>query len=788
MELLRDISEELKSSYIDYAMSVIIGRALPDVRDGLKPVQRRILYAMYEMGLLSNRPYRKSARIVGEVLGKYHPHGDSAVYDALVRLAQDFSMRYPLVDGQGNFGSIDGDSAAAMRYTEARLAKIAEEMLADIEKNTVDFMPNFDATLQEPVVLPSKIPNLLINGSSGIAVGMATNIPPHNLSEVCDAIIAYLKKPDITVDELLKYIKGPDFPTGGIIVGREGIIEAYRTGRGKITVRGRVEIEKNTIIIKEVPYMVNKAKLVESIAELAREGKIDEIKTIRDESDREGIRVVIELKSGSNPDIVLKKLYAYSNLQTTFGIITLALVDKEPKILNLKDIISYYIDHRRTVVKRRVGYDLEKARDRLHIVEGLKVVVEDIDNAVNLIRRSKSPSEAKERLIEKYSLSSKQADAVLQMRLQKLTAIEIDALMDEYEELKSKIAEYESILADPRKIDEIISMETEEIKRRYGDDRRTEIILHSDVTDMDLIEDEENIVVITSEGFAKRMSLNEFRIQTRGGVGVIGTSLSENDEIYVFRICNSTDRLLLFTNTGRVFWIYAYEIPKMDRTAKGTTIKKFIRLENGEKVVSAIGVDKFDSRQVAILSPDGFIKKISLEEFENAKRAGIRASSGEISYAELIEGENIVITTSGGYVVRLRANSVPEYGRNAKGVIALRLREGDSIASLSTSDGEYLLLLTEKGYGKRCHIDEFRFIGRGSMGRIAYRISEKTGKLAFAEMCSGGEVFIMSGDGYCIRVNLRTIPIQGRYSSGVVVAKKGVKRVAIRSQEDKKQN
>ncbi|WP_202319216.1 DNA gyrase subunit A [Archaeoglobus neptunius] len=780
MELLRDISEELKSSYIDYAMSVIVGRALPDVRDGLKPVQRRILYAMYEMGLLSNRPYRKSARIVGEVLGKYHPHGDTAVYDALVRLAQDFSMRYPLIDGQGNFGSIDGDSPAAMRYTEARLAKIAEEMLADIERNTVDFMPNFDSTLQEPEVLPAKIPNLLINGSSGIAVGMATNIPPHNLSEVCDAVVAFIRNPEISVDGLMRYITAPDFPTGGIIVGREGIAEAYRTGKGKIIVRGRVDVEGNSLIVREVPYMVNKAKLVESIAELAKD-RIDEIRTIRDESDREGIRVVIELKSGSNPELVLKKLYAYSNLQTTFGVILLALVDKEPRILNLREIIALYVDHRRNVVRRRVTFDLEKARERLHIVEGLKVVVEDIDNAVGLIRSSPSPSEAKKRLMERYSLSSKQADAVLQMRLQKLTAIEIDALMAEYEELKSKIAEYESILADPKKIDDIIVREVLEIKEKYGDERRTEIAIQQDeIAAEDLIEEEENIVLITSEGFAKRMSLEEFRLQARGGVGVIGTALGREDSISVFRICKSTDHLLLFTNTGRVFWINAYEIPKMDRTSRGTSLRKFIRLENGERVVSAIGVDSFDEKSVAILSSDGYIKRVSVSEFENAKRAGIRASSGDIAFAELVEDESVVIATSNGNVVRLKASAIPEYGRNAKGVIAVRLREGDSVSSMSTSKGEYLLILTEKGYGKRCHIDEFRFIGRGSMGMIGYRVSGKTGKVVFAELCSGGEAFIISPDGYCIRVDISTIPVQGRYSSGVVVARKGVAAVALK--------
>lgn len=780
MELLRDISEELKSSYIDYAMSVIVGRALPDVRDGLKPVQRRILYAMYEMGLFSNRPYRKSARIVGEVLGKYHPHGDSAVYDALVRMAQDFVMRYPLVDGQGNFGSIDGDSPAAMRYTEARLTKIAEEMLADIGKNTVDFMPNFDATLKEPVVLPSKIPNLLINGSSGIAVGMATNMPPHNLAEVCEGIIAYIQNPEISVEELMKYVKGPDFPTGGVIVGVDGIKEAYLTGRGKITVRGKVEVEKNAIIIREVPYMVNKAKLVESIAELAKD-RIDEIRTIRDESDREGIRVVIELKSGSNPETVIKKLYAYSNLQTTFGIINLALVDNEPRILNLKELIALFVDHRREIIRRRTTYDLEKAQERLHIVEGLKVVVEDIDNAINLIKSSSSPSEAKGKLIETYSLSEKQADAVLQMRLQKLTAMEIDALLKEYESLKEKIAEYESILASPEKIDAIIADEVREIREKYGDERRTEIIGQVDeISTTDLIEEEENAVLITAEGYAKRMSLEEFRVQSRGGVGVIGASISPGDEIAVFRICNSTDRLLIFTNTGRAFWINAYEIPKMDRTARGTTLKRLIRLENGEKVVSALGVKDFNGKIAVILSPDGYIKKVPLIEFENAKRAGVKASAGEIQQVELLEGDSIFIATANGNVVRLRETDVPEYGRNAKGVIAVRLRDGDRIAWMSASEGEYLLMLTERGYGKRCDVNEFRFIGRGSMGMIGYRISEKTGKLAFISACNGEEVFIMSEDGYCIRIDSSTIPVQGRYSSGVVVARKGVKRVALK--------
>ncbi len=781
MELIRDIGEELKSSYIDYAMSVIVGRALPDVRDGLKPVQRRILYAMYEMGLLSNRPYRKCARVVGEVLGKYHPHGDAAVYDALVRLAQDFVMRYPLIDGQGNFGSIDGDSAAAMRYTEARLTKIAEEMLADIDKETVDFMPNFDATLKEPVVLPAKIPNLLINGSSGIAVGMATNMPPHNLREICDAIVAYIRNPDISVDDLMKFVPGPDFPTGGIIVGIDGIKSAYRTGRGKIIVRGRAEIEDGRIIIKEVPYMVNKARLVESIADLAKEGRIDEIRAIRDESDREGIRVVIELKSGANPERVLRKLYAYSNLQTTFGVINLALVDNEPRILNLKELIELYVNHRRQVVRRRVSYELKKAKDRLHIVEGLKKVVEDLDNAVQLIRSSRSPSEAKKALIDRYNLTEVQADAVLQMRLQKLTAIEVEALIDEYKQLKEKIAEYESILADPRKIDDIIVSEVNEIKEKYGDDRRTTIIPEPDeILAEELIEDEDSVLIITNEGYAKRVSLDEFRVQIRGGIGVIAANIGQEDGIAVFTICNSNDKLLLFSDSGKVFWIPAYELPKMDRTAKGVTIRKFVRLETDERIVSCVPIREFSSdAYIAILSPDGYIKRVSVSEFENAKRAGIKASTWKIAFASLVSGEDLIIATKNGYVLRLDVNDIPEYGRSARGAIGIKLRDGDEIAWMSCNSGQYVLTLTENGFGKRVIIDEFRKLKRGSMGILAHKISDKVGKLIFAEICDEGELFVISRDGYCIRVNVATIPVQGRYASGVAVSKKGVSKAIV---------
>ncbi len=779
MELARDISEELVSSYIDYAMSVIVGRALPDVKDGLKPVQRRILYAMYEMGLTSTRPHRKSARIVGEVLGKYHPHGDAAVYDALVRMAQDFVMRYPLIDGQGNFGSIDGDSAAAMRYTEARLSKIAEEMLSDIDKNTVDFTPNFDATLKEPIVLPSKIPNLLINGASGIAVGMATNMPPHNLKEVCEGIIAYIKNPDISVEDLMRYIKGPDFPTGGVIIGTKGITEAYKKGRGKIAVRGRAEIKDKKIIIKEIPYMVNKARLVEAIAELAKEGKIEEIRGIRDESDREGIRIVIELKSEKNTDIVLKKLYAFSNLQTTFGIINLALVDNEPQILNLKELIECFVNHRRTVVKRRVSYELKRAKDRVHILEGLKRAVEDIDNAIQIIKSSKSPSEAKEALKNRYDLTDVQANAILQMRLQRLTAMEIDSLMKEYEELKIRIKEYEDILASKEKMDDIIIKELEEVKEKYGDVRRTQILPdEEEVLTEDLIVKEENILLITADGYAKRMSIDDFKIQARGGVGVIAASFGKDDSISVFTLCNSYDKLLLLSNLGKAYWINAYEIPKMDRTSKGVSLKKFIRIDDDEKIISAISINEFDERDVVILTPDGYIKRTKLYEFENAKRAGIKASNSQIAFASLLEGE-IFIATKGGYGLRLKPSDVPEYGRNSRGVIAIRFREDDEIAWMSTKKGSYVLTLTEKGYGKRVAIDEFRYMGRGAMGIILHKTTEKTGKLVFAEICTKGELFAISEDGHCIRSEVEKIPVQGRNASGVIVNRKGVTRAFI---------
>ncbi|AGK61906.1 DNA gyrase subunit A [Archaeoglobus sulfaticallidus PM70-1] len=772
MELIRDISEELKTSYIDYAMSVIIGRAIPDVRDGLKPVQRRILYAMYEMNLTSNRPHRKSARIVGDVLGKYHPHGDSAVYDALVRMAQDFSMRYPLIDGQGNFGSIDGDVPAAMRYTEARLTKIAEELLEDIDKDTVDFVPNFDSTLEEPSALPAKIPNLLINGSSGIAVGMATNMPPHNISEICRAIIAYIENPLISIKDLMKIVKGPDFPTGGIIVGKDGIKDVYETGKGKLIVRGRVEFEGNAIIIKEIPYQVNKAKLVEKIAELVRDGKLEEVKFVRDESDREGIRVVIELRRGDF-DTVVNKLYAYTQLQTTFGVINLAIVNGTPKILNLKELISEFVNHRRNVIYRRTQYLLKKAEERYHILEGLMIALRNIDEVISIIKSSESPDTAKKSLMERFELSEVQANSILQMRLQRLTALEMETLTREYSELKDKIKDFKDIISSERRIDDIIIKELKEIIEKYGDERRTKIVSElEEISFEDLVTQEDNIIVITSEGYVKRMDIETFRTQRRGGVGVIGVSLRQNDYPEIVSVCNTHHKLLFFTKS-KAYWINAYEIPKQDRNGKGIHLKNFISLSEGEKVVSVVSVPDFDG-EVVILTEDGYIKRTKLSEFENAKRGGVSCNS---AFVRLLKGDIILISTKMGLTAKIPVSNVPRYSRTAKGVRAINMQKGDSIAGLTFADGDgYLLTLTEKGFGKRTPVEEYRLTRRGAKGVRNIRITSKNGHVVFAEFVKGGEELLtMSEDGYAIKISVDEIPVYSRNSAGVSVSKKGIK-------------
>lgn len=774
MELMREINQELKSSYIDYAMSVIVGRALPDVRDGLKPVQRRILYSMYEMGLRSNRPHRKCARIVGDVLGKYHPHGDTAVYDTLVRMAQEFAIRYRLVDGQGNFGSIDGDSAAAMRYTEARLSKIADEMLVDIEKETVDYTSNFDGTLNEPTVLPSAIPDLLVNGSSGIAVGMATNIPPHNLNEICEAIIAYLREEDTTIGDLLQYVKGPDFPTGGIIVGQQGIIDAYETGRGKITVRGKIETEDEKLVITEVPYAVNKAKMVERIAELVKEGKLEEIKAIRDESDRDGIRVVLELRG--NPRTAENKLYTFTNMQTTFGVINLALVNGEPKTLNLKDLIGEYVTHRREIIRRRTEFDLRKAEERLHIVEGLRKAVGDIDNVVQLIRKSPSPEEAKNALMENYDLSEAQATAILQMRLQKLTGIEMDALENEYNDLLARIESYKELLSSTEKMDAAIIEELQDVKEKYGDERRTDIsVEEGEISIEELVAAEDNILAITHNGFAKRMDLKTFRRQQRGGVGVIGFPLEGEDIPHIFTVCNTHHKLLIFTDAGRAYWINAYEIIKQDRLGKGVSIRRYIDISGDENVVSVISTPDFSGSAI-ILTEDGTMKRTRLSNFENAKKAGIIASSGRLSHVKFCDGgREVVMSTKNGQLARFALRDIPEYGRSARGVKSIRLRENDEIADIAIviGDGD-ILTLTERGYGKRTPIKKYRLTRRGSKGVINLRTSSKD-KVVYTEYVEGDEdILILSKDGYLVRVSAEDVSRQGRNASGVRVDRKEV--------------
>ncbi|ADB58484.1 DNA gyrase/topoisomerase IV subunit A [Archaeoglobus profundus] len=722
--LIRDIAEELKDAYLDYAMSVIVGRALPDVRDGLKPVQRRILYAMYEMGLTHDKPHVKCARVVGHVLGHYHPHGDAPVYEALVRMAQDFSMRYPLIDGQGNFGSIDGDEPAAMRYTECRLTEIAEKMLEDIDKNTVDFQPNFDASKQEPVVLPAKIPNLLINGCTGIAVGMMTNIPPHNIREVCDGIIAYIKNPNISIEELMNFIKGPDFPTGGVIVGRDGIIEAYRTGKGKIILRGKVDVEEDKIIIREIPYMVNKAKLVEKIADLIKKDKLL-AKTVRDESDREGIRVVIELKE--DPYSALKKLYDHTPLKVTFNVVMLALVNNEPKLLNLKELIAHYVNHRREVVRRKAEYELKKAEERNHIVEGLIRAIEKLDEVINLIKQSDSTKNAKEGLMKLLRITEKQAEAILQLRLQMLTRLEYESLMKEFNELKGRIDELKSILADPKRVDEIIVEELREVKRKFGDNRRTEII------DKEILKEvvEEFGVAVTLDGQIKRFE--------------IGKALRSNPKI-LLRAMSNLD-ILLFSS-DKAYSIHARDIP-----LDFTPLSKFISAEKVETGVVAKG-------DVVILSKDGNIKKVRLEEFANAKRAGIIAGEN-IGFARLYEDGDVIIATKNGYIVRFRSSEIPEYGRSAKGVKAITLREGDEIAWMSIGKGDYVLILTRDGYAKKVPIDEFRLTNRGAMGVRGVR-----GEIAVAEIVSEEEYYAYTSEGNAVRINVKRIPKGDRYKKG----------------------
>ncbi len=777
----RVIEDEMKKSYLDYAMSVIVGRALPDVKDGLKPVHRRILFAMNEMGMFHNKPFKKSARIVGEVLGKYHPHGDTAVYDSLVRMAQGFSLRYPLIDGQGNFGSIDGDRAAAMRYTEARLAKIAEELLIDIKKNTVDFKPNFDGSLKEPIVLPAKLPNLLINGSAGIAVGMATNIPPHNVGEIIDGTVALIDNPDIDIKELINYVQGPDFPTGGLICGKGGITSAYLFGRGRATIRARTDTEevkdRQKIIVKEIPYMVNKAVLIQQIAQLVREKKIKGISDLRDESDREGMRVVIELKKNENPDVVLNQLYNHTRLQTTYSVILLALVDGQPKVLNLKQILQYYIDHRVDVIRRRTQFDLDKAKQRAHILEGLVIALNDIDNAVQLIKQSKSAKIAKEGLIAKYKLTEIQAQAILDMKLQSLTSLEQDKLKQERKDLLALIEELKAILADQKKVLEIIKKELISLKDKYGDKRRTEFIAGDNriIQYEDMIKEEDMVVTVTHSGYVKRLPINTYRMQRRGGKGVIAQTTKEEDFIEDIFVANTHSYLLLFTNKGQVHWIKVYEIPEAGRTARGKAIVNLVQLDKDERVATIIPVKKFDQEHYLVMATKkGIVKKTSLVEYSRPRRGGIRAITLEegdgLVNAILTDGnQKIMLATKNGLAIKFDERNARAIGRTSKGVKGITLKKGDAVIDMVVAyDDRALLTVTENGYGKRTPLSDYRVIGRGGVGVINIKTNERNGCVAAIKPVEpGDEVMLISQHGIVIRTPVKGISVIGRNTSGV---------------------
>ena len=775
-----DINNEMKKCYIDYAMSVIVGRALPDVRDGLKPVHRRILYSMQELGLEPQKGYRKCARIVGEVLGKYHPHGDSSVYDALVRMAQDFSLRYTLVDGHGNFGSVDGDSAAAMRYTEAKMNKIAVEMLRDIRKETVDFMPNFDGEEKEPVVLPSRYPNLLVNGSSGIAVGMATNIPPHNLGEIIDGTIMLIDNPETTVLELMTAIQGPDFPTGAIVMGKAGIRAAYETGKGKIVVRSKTEIEeengRNRIVVTEIPYQVNKAKLIENIADLVKDKKITGISDLRDESDREGMRIVIELKRDANPNVILNLLFKHTKMQDTFGVIMLALVDNEPKVLNLKEVLTHYIEFQKEVVTRRTVFELNKAEARAHILEGLKIALDNIDDVINIIRSSKNSDIAKSTLMERFQLSDKQAQAILEMRLRRLTALERDKIEEELNEIMQYIEYLNSILADEMKLLGVIKEELREIKSKYNDERRTEIQKVVNEIDIeDLIQEEDVVITLTNSGYIKRISADTYSAQRRGGRGIQAMTTKEDDFVENVLITSTHSDVLFFTNRGRVYKKRAYEIPDAGRTAKGTNIINLIPIEQDERIETVLTVaDEIREGYLFMATKKGLVKKTPLSEFKNLRKNGLIAISlregDELLKVKVTRGDaDIVIVSERGNAIKFNEQDVRPMGRTAAGVKSMNLREDDIAVCMDIAvDDEDLLVISENGFGKRTPLVEYKRQNRGGVGLITYKISEKTGKVVGATVCkSEDELMLINTSGVAIRINVSDVSVTSRATMGV---------------------
>lgn len=776
---------EMKRSFISYAMAVIISRALPDVRDGLKPVHRRILYAMDELSMQPDKPFRKSARLVGDVLGKYHPHGDTAVYDAMVRLAQPFSTRYPLVEGHGNFGSVDGDPAAAMRYTEARMSRLTLEMLRDLDKNTVDFYPNFDETLMQPAVLPARYPNLLVNGSNGIAVGMATNIPPHNLGEAVDACAAMIDNPDITIDELMNYIPGPDFPTGGVIMGDVGIRHAYFTGRGKILVRAKSEIEqykadRSRIIVTEIPYQVNKAKLVEKIAELVHEKRVDGISDLRDESSRAGMRIVIELKKDVNANVVLNNLYKHTQLQDTFGVIMIALVNGEPKVLNLREMLYHYIAHQKDVVTRRTQFDLDKARERLHILEGLMIALDNIDEVIAIIKASANGAEAKERLIVRFGFSERQAQAILDMRLQRLTGLEREKLEAEYGELKRTVEYLASLLADEGKLMGVVKDEMLEIRRRFADPRRTEITKIVEDIDMDdIIQEEDMVVTCTHHGYIKRIAEATYRTQRRGGVGISAGATREEDFLEDIFVTSTHSYIMFFTNKGRAFRIKCYSIPEASRTAKGTPIVNLLQLQTGEFVTAAFPIGRHtEGGYLVLCTRQGVIKKTPLSDFSNIRKGGLIAQNlreGDelISVALSAGDDEFIIGTRDGMSIRFSEQDVRSMGRNASGVRAIKLSEGDCVVDMSmVKPGSCVIAITENGMGKRTEEDAYRVQGRAGKGIIAMNITEKTGKLVCLKVSEGNEdLMLIRDDGVVIRVPVDTISVISRNTQGVRLMK-----------------
>jgi DNA gyrase subunit A len=777
-----EISEEMRKAYLDYAMSVIVSRAIPSIEDGLKPVQRRILYAMNSMGLKPNSQTKKSARIVGDVIGKFHPHGDTAVYDAMVRMAQDFSLRYPLVFGQGNFGSIDGDPPAAYRYTEAKLTNISTELIEDIDKETVKFNPNFDNSLKEPKLLPGKLPTLMLNGATGIAVGMATNIPPHNLTEVCDAIISYIKKPSITIDELSKIVTGPDFPTRGIVQG--DMLELYKTGRGRLIMRGKVITEtiknKELVVITEIPYMLNKSNLVTQIANLVQIKKLKDISDLRDESSKGKIRVVIELKKGTSSKFVINALYKYTRLQDSFNVNFLALVGEEPKILNLKNVLEEYVRHRKIIITNRTKFELKKAYERQEIVEGLIIALKNIDDVISTIKKSKNAQEATETLIKKFKLNKKQSQAVLETKLQQLTTLERDKLKKEHEDLKQRISELEKILKDIKEVLHIIMKEVNELKKKYGDVRKTQVLQRiSEISEKDLVQKKEVVVTITEKGYCKRMDIQTYREQKRGGKGVIGSNLATGDFVKQLITCSTHDYLMFFTTRGRVLWLKAYDIPAAERYSKGKAIINMLSLKN-EYITNVISVKNFDDSLV-MATKKGHVKKISLSNFSKPRASGVRAinlpqdNSDFLIGVEVVKkGQDILLATKKGQAIRFNSDDIREMGRASYGVTGIKLRSGDEVVSLEILDTQAVLTITEKSYGKRTAINEYRKTARAGKGVINLKVTEKTGKVVTTVSVNNADnIIITTAKGIVIRTSLKNIRVMGRAAQGVRIVKLG---------------